>query len=308
MRAIKDFYLLIAKGFCMGSADLVPGVSGGTMAFILGIYTRLLEAIRSFDEKWLKSIFRLDIRGVLGRPHFAFVIPLLLGIGLALFFFTRVIPLQELLISYPEMVYGLFFGLIVASIYVLMSEIEKFGFKDLLYILPGALFGFFVVTLVPVDTPDDSWFIFFCGLVAICAMVLPGISGSFILLILRKYAYIIGALGTLDFTVLIPFVLGCITGLVGFTRFLVWALHRWYRQMILVIKGILFASLWVIWPFQNRSFVEVRGKQRLIETTPVWPSEFSTTVMYSLLCAVIGVLVVVLIHELSKKKQLQQAS
>ena len=191
----KEIPSLIAKGFCMGTADLVPGVSGGTMAFILGIYERLLNAIKSFDGAWLLGTLRLDMRVALGHPHFSFLIPLLTGIGLALVFFTKVISLPQLIVTQPELIYGLFFGLILASIAVLMQEIDRFGIKELCTVTAGTVLGLVVVNLVPFETPEAPWFVFLCGCVAICAMVLPGISGSFVLLILHKYEYVLGSLG-----------------------------------------------------------------------------------------------------------------
>jgi putative membrane protein len=262
----------------------------------------LLDAIRSFDAKWLRAIVTLQGREILARPHFHFVIPLLTGIAFALFFFTRIIPLPVYLHTYPELVYGLFFGLILASIYILMKEINRFKWSDLIWLCMGAAAGLFVVTLVPMDTPNDTWFIFLCGFVAISAMVLPGISGSFILLILKKYAYILGALGTLDFAVLLPFVAGLIVGITSFTRLLSWLLRHYYRNMILLIKGILLASLWVIWPFQERVFVVVREKQRLISSTPVLPRQLDQTVLLAAAFAVTGIVLVIVIHWLAQRK------
>jgi putative membrane protein len=299
---LKEAPLIAAKGFCMGAADLVPGVSGGTMAFILGIYERLLDAIKSFDRTWLVSLLRLDFKTGLGRPHFVFLIPLLLGIGSALLFFTKVVPLPVYISTHPELVYGLFFGLILASIYILMQETGRLNAADAGYLVAGTLVGFWVVTSVPVNTPDSGWFVFVCGAIAICAMILPGISGSFILLLLKKYAYIIGAVGALDFSILLPFALGCITGLVLFTRFLSWMIRHYYRQSLLVIKGILLASLWVLWPYQERVYVMVHGKDRLTGMTPVLPQSLDATLLGSLGLAVAGIIVVLVIHKLAARR------
>ena len=287
----------------MGMADLVPGVSGGTMAFILGIYERLLHAIKSFDHLWLKALLRLDLPRVIARPHFAFLIPLLIGITCALLFFTQVISLPGLLHSHPELIYGLFFGLIVASIVVLMLEVQRYGITEIALTAAGVWLGFLIVSVVPVETPETAWFVFLSGAVAICAMILPGISGSFILLILHKYAYIIGALGDLRFSVLIPFALGCVTGLIAFTRFLLWMLSRFYQPTLLIIKGVLIASLWVIWPFQARRFELIAGKERLIATAPQWPAEWSATVFGAAALMLAGFAAVMLIHYLANPRR-----
>ena len=145
----------------MGAADVIPGVSGGTMAFILGIYEQLLAAIKSFDLECLKKLFIADFKGALSRPHFGFIIPLLIGIISALMFFTRVIPLPKLIITHPELIYGLFFGLILGSIFILIKHVGEIGAKDIIQIMIGIALGFLIVTMTPKDTPDNSWFILF---------------------------------------------------------------------------------------------------------------------------------------------------
>ncbi len=285
----------------MGTADVVPGVSGGTMALILGIYTRLINAIKSFDLEWLKGIIKFDSKVILGRPDFALIIPLVIGIILALLFFTRVVPLPVLIQTHPEPVYALFFGLIAGSIFILFTHFDKLVNGDYFYTLAGVVVGLVVFNLVPVNTPEASWFIFLSGALAICAMILPGISGSFILLILKKYDYIFNAIGYFDFTVLIPFVFGIITGLALFARFLSWMLRNFYRATIMVINGLLIASLWVIWPYQVRTYEIIRDKKYLIGSTPSFPTELTTDVVVALLLTLTGIAVVIIINNLAKK-------
>jgi len=298
---IRGFFYVPAlihalKGFCMGSADIIPGVSGGTMALILGIYERLLLAIRSFDRAWLDDLLNLRWRRALSRIDLEFLLPLVLGIFGALMFFTRVVPLPELIVTYPELVYGLFFGLIVASIVILMGEVDHYGLREAVITFAGAWIGFAVVNLVPVATPDALWFIFLCGFVAISAMLLPGISGSFILLILGKYAYIIGALGDFNLPVIVTFCAGMAVGLVVFSRSITWLLRRYHQATLLLIKGILIGSLWIIWPFQERTYELVRGKEKLVGSNPLWPDAFDATVAASLACMAAGCLAVLAIH------------
>ena len=285
----------------MGTADVIPGVSGGTMALILGIYTRLINAIKSFDLIWLKGIARFDKKVISGRPDFALLVPLVIGIILALLFFTRVVPLPVLIQTHPEPVYALFFGLIAGSIFILFTHFDKLVNGDYFYTLAGVVVGLVVFNLVPVNTPEASWFIFLSGALAICAMILPGISGSFILLILKKYDYIFNAIGYFDFTVLIPFVFGIITGLALFARFLSWMLRNFYRATIMVINGLLIASLWVIWPYQERTYEIIRDKKYLIGSTPSFPTELTTDVVVALLLTLTGIAVVIIINNLAKK-------
>jgi len=285
----------------MGMADLVPGVSGGTMAFILGIYERLLAAIRSFDKAWVLAFIKLDVREVVGRPHFSFILPLLVGLFGAVFFFTRVISLPGLIKDYPEHVYGLFFGLILASIIVLMKELKGFCIKDALTLMLGTAGGLLLVNMVPVATPDSGWFIFVTGSIAICAMILPGISGSFLLLIMKKYSTILQALGDLNLSVILPFVLGCITGLVLFSRFLDLLLRHFYQRTLLVIKGILLASLWILWPFQQRVYETISGKQKLLSSQPFLPMTWDSTVIEVAGLGLIGICVVLVFNAFSRR-------
>lgn len=265
----REFPYLMIKGFLMGSADIVPGVSGGTMALITGIYDRLIFAIKSFDYKALKFAAALRIRDLFNHLHWKFFLFLGIGMVLAVFFFTRVVPLQVYMFTHAEWVYGIFFGLILGSIVLLIAEIESNdrNWKHTLPLIGGALFGLWIVNLVPADTPETFWFVFLTGSVAISAMILPGISGSYILLIFRKYDYVLtqlSMLGTSDSVEallnLAPFILGCLIGLLLFARVLSWLLKNYHSITIFVLIGFLIGSLWVIWPYQDRGYVEtVRG-------------------------------------------------
>lgn len=263
----KEAPFLVIKGFLMGSADIVPGVSGGTMALILGIYERLLNAIKSVNGPFLKAFFSFKWKTAFQKLHFKFLIFLFFGIFTALGFFTKVVPLQVYMFTHPEIVFGLFFGLILGSIYILYKTLKEISWQEILMSILGISIGLWVVTLVPADTPEHPVFVFLSGMIAICAMILPGISGSYLLLIMRKYDFLlsnigkIGGVETVDGIIaLIPFILGAVIGLAAFSRFLSWLLGKYHSQTISILIGFLIGSLFVIWPFQNREFVEqVRG-------------------------------------------------
>lgn len=270
----RETPILMIKGFLMGSADVVPGVSGGTMALIVGIYTRLINAIKSFDGSFIRQLITFKFSGALSGVHWRFMALLLTGIFSAILFFTKVVPLQVYMFTDPEIIYGLFFGLILGSIFILIKALDSFGWWHAFFVLIGTLIGFWVVTLVPTETSESPFFVFLSGAVAICAMVLPGISGSYILLILRKYDYIlsqVGKLGTVDtvdgLLLLLPFILGAIAGLALFTRLLSWLLDHYYVETIAVLIGFLIGSLYVIWPYQDRSYEEFVAKTEVIEYT-----------------------------------------
>ncbi len=295
--------LTAAKGFCMGAADVVPGVSGGTMAFILGIYQRLLEAIRAFDLTAARLALTFKLRELIARVDLVFLLALGLGIGSALLFFTRVVPLPTLIRTHPEHIYALFFGLIAGSIVILVRELGRLSANDWIAIVAGALVGFAVINMVPFETPEASWFVFVAGALAISAMILPGVSGSFILLLLQKYAYIFDAIGRFDFSIIIPFGLGCATGLLLFSRILAWLLRHFYRATLVTIIGILVASLWRIWPFQDRQYVVVRDKERLMASFPEIPCQFADTEIAALGLALLGLVAVLMLQFIATRKR-----
>ncbi len=293
---------LIIKGFCIGSADVIPGVSGSTIAFILGIYPRLINAIKSFDGKWLSMIFSLNFRSGLQRPDFNFLIPLGLGILSAVFFFTRIIPLPLLVRTHSEIIYGLFFGLVLGSIILFLYKLgTNLISKYFIFLLFGIFFGVYFISLVPSSTPDDSWFIFICGIVSISAMLLPGVSGSFILLMMKKYAYILNAIGHIEFSIITPFIFGVITGLIVFSRLISYILEYFYQQTILFMTGLLIASLYVIWPFQNRFYEIIQNKEIMISSRPQIPELLSEQVFYSITMMIFGLLIVIILSRFSRE-------
>jgi putative membrane protein len=289
----------------MGTADVVPGVSGGTMAFILGIYQRLLEAIRAFDGQLLGYLSRGQVRSAIDHVDLIFLLCLGSGIGAALLFFTRVISLPALLQTHPEQVYGLFFGLISASIVVLFKSISQLSYVDWATLFTGIVFGWAIVNLVPVDTPQESWFLAFSGALSICAMILPGISGAFVLLILNQYAHVLDAIGRIDVSVLAPFALGAMLGLMVFSRIFVWLLHHYSKRVVLGIVGVLIGSLWIMWPFQERTYEFVRDRPRLIHSVPIWPNELNMTVLEALGWMGAGIILVLWMSTFAGKKRVK---
>ena len=293
---------LIIKGFCIGSADVIPGVSGSTIAFILGIYPKLINAIKSFDSKWLSMIFSLNFRGVLQRPNFNFLIPLGIGILSAVFFFTQIIPLHILVRTHSEIIYGLFFGLVLGSIILFLYKLgTNLISKYFIFLLFGIFFGVYFISLVPSSTPDDSWFIFICGIVSISAMLLPGVSGSFILLMMKKYAYILNAIGHIELSIIVPFIFGVITGLIVFSRLISYILEYFYQQTILFMTGLLIASLYVIWPFQNRFYEIIQNEEIMISSRPKIPELLSEQVFYSITMMIFGLLIVIILSRFSRE-------
>ena len=297
----KAFLTRVYQGVVMGTADIVPGVSGATMALILGIYLELVNAIKSFDTKWLQAIYTLQWDVVIKRPHFIFVIPLLSGIVIAILFFTQVVPLPKLLISHPEKIYGLFFGLIIGSIILLLRTFRPNTLRKFLFFAAGLALGFTVVSVTPSNYPDTPLIIFGTGILGACAMISPGISGSFVLLLLGKYSVVLDAIGNIEPKILTPFVLGFGVGICLFSRLLSFIITKFITPFTLGIAGFLTASLYRIWPFQERIYANVHGKLRLVSSSPELPI-FSSTTLYSLVLVIIGVCLVLALQYFSHEK------
>jgi putative membrane protein len=270
---------LVFSGFAMGTADVVPGVSGGTMAVVMGIYEQLLAAIASIGPHSGALLLKGRPKAALAEVHWRFLVALGSGIALGIGVMVKIVGLPRLIEEQPKFVYAAFFGLVLASAIMLGRRIASWTGSRALSLLLGALAGFAVVNLVPVATPESTWFVFLSGVVAICAMVLPGISGSFVLLILGKYAYVLNAVGDLDLAVIVPFALGCALGLAGFSRVVSWALARWHETVMACLVGLLLGSLWRIWPYQELTTVIVRDKPRVIAAEPFLPQNLEWNVV-----------------------------
>lgn len=289
----KDAPYTAFSGFCMGSADVVPGVSGGTMAVALGIYHQLLAAITSANKEAVMGLVRFDLKKVFATVHWRFLGALLAGVATGIVVMVKGVKLPELIAPdspHRTIVYALFFGMVLGSAGTLSRHIEIWTPGRYVALALGAAFGFAVVNLVPVDTPTHPAFIFVCGAIAICAMLLPGISGSFILLILGKYAYILGALGKLELAIILPFVAGCATGLLSFSRLLKWLLDRFHDTMLASLIGLLIGSLWRIWPYQELTVKVVRHKPRVLGAEPYFPESLDPMILVAL---VVGIAFVV---------------
>ncbi len=254
------------------------------MAVACGIYEELLAAIDSVDIYAVRAAFRLDVQEVLRRVHYRFLLSLLGGILAAVVVMVEIVRLPKLLIAHPTEVYAVFFGLVLASVFILGRGID-WGPLRALGLVIGALAGFAVVNLVPVNTPSSPLFMFGYGMIAISAMLLPGISGSFILLIFGQYEKVIGALERLihlDFSALlivVPFALGCLLGIGAFSRLVAWLLRHFHDTVVAGLCGLLVGSLWRIWPYQETVTQMVRGKEKVLEASPSIPAHFDGAVV-----------------------------
>lgn len=247
-RTIKDYALLFLKGMGMGAADVVPGVSGGTIAFITGVYDELLTSIKSIDGTSLKMLFTGKFRAFWQTIHGNFLVALIGGIAVSVLSLARLIT--WLLSHHPIFVWAFFFGLVLASVWFVAKDIKQWNVRTVLAFVFGLAAALFITSATPAETPTALWFIFLCGAIAICAMILPGISGSFILLLLGKYAFIMEAVKDLDFVILGVFLVGAVIGITSFSRLLSYALRKWRAVTLSLLTGFMAGSLNKVWPWK----------------------------------------------------------
>ena len=269
------------KGFLMGAANVVPGVSGGTIALITGIYAEIIEALNSLmvGETW-KALFHGEFRKFCKCIHGRFLLALVIGIVASVFSLAKL--MEYTLAHYPIQTWALFFGLIIASAVLMFRDIKDWKWRDAIFALLGVGLGLLVCTLSPTQTPDTWWFLFICGAVAVCTMILPGISGSFVLVLFCKYEYVMSAISQLDIPVLLIFFAGCVIGILAFSKFLHWLLARFERQTMLVLLGFVLGSLVKVWPWSNPE--AIRAAQCLPADAPYEPQILSA-VLWCLLGA-----------------------
>ena len=301
-RSLLSYFGLTLKGFCMGAADVVPGVSGGTMAFILGIYEELLESIRSFDLQFLKLLSRFQIKEALNHTSWRFLTALFFGIFLAIFSLAKI--LSWLLHNHPVLIWSFFFGLILASVYTVGRQLQKWTLPVSAWMLLGTVGSWFLVGIVPINTPESPWFIFMSGAIAICAMILPGISGSFILVLLGKYAYLLEAVNRRDFIPLILAAAGACLGLITFVRFLNWLLKSYRDPTLAVLTGFMLGALRKVWPWKKTldTMIDSHGNVHIISEANMLPPHWNQEATLALCLTIIGFLVVFLLNLRASKK------
>ena len=245
------------KGACMGAADVIPGVSGGTIAFIMGIYDEFVGSIARVDAEAVRLLLKGKIREFWKHINGTFLLSIVAGIGVSVV--TLAGLMQMFLSDFPIQTWAFFFGLIVASSLFILRGISGWRVRDGLFLALGCVLGVVICTLSPTQTPDALWFIFLSGSIAICAMILPGISGSFILLILGKYQYIMECISNIvsgndvvsNMLIMGVFLIGAVVGILSFSKFLHWLLARWNKETLIVLAGFIIGSLVKVWPWSN---------------------------------------------------------
>ena len=298
-RKLKDYAVLMLKGMGMGAADVVPGVSGGTIAFIVGIYDELINSIKSINLESLKLFFSGKWATFWKKINGNFLFFLLAGIGISVFSLAKLIT--WLLVNQPILVWSFFFGLVLASTWFVSKDIKEWkSWKTWVAFVIGAVVAFYITVATPAETPSNLLFIFLCGAIAICAMILPGISGSFILVLLGKYYFIMDAVKTLDVVVIAVFGAGVCIGITSFSHILSYALAHFRNITLAVLTGFMLGSLNKVWPWKEvvETFVDSHGEVKPLIETNILPNAH---VPEAVVLMVVGFFLVYFLEKLSAK-------
>lgn len=307
-RGILSYLGLMAKGFCMGSADVVPGVSGGTMAFILGIYEELIDSIRMVGRpEFIGAALRLRVETLFSLLNWRFLLAVFIGIGLAV---VSLAPgIEWMLENEPVRLWSFFFGLVVASVLTVGRRITRWQPSLWVAMAAGTALAFWVVGLVPTQTPTTWWFLILSGAIAICAMILPGISGSFILVLLSKYQFFVSAVNDRDIVSLALAGIGAVVGLVTFAQVLGWLFKRYHDLTVALLTGLMIGSLRKIWPWKETLEAVTGSHGELIPVVQrnVLPAfsvngAFNAEIAWALGLALLGFVVVLLVERLGNGK------
>lgn len=305
MRNLRDYVLLFLKGMGMGGADVVPGVSGGTIAFITGIYEELLDSIKAFDKAAIQLVFAGKFADFWKHVNGNFLVALFGGIFLSILSLAKLI--HYLLNDHPIQLWSFFFGLIIISALLVTRQIKKWSLWIALSGVAGIVIAYFITAATPATTPDNYLFIFLSGAIAICAMILPGISGSFILLILGKYEFIIESVKDMNLLVIAVFGIGCVVGLLSFSRLVSWLLHKYHDLTVALLAGFMLGSLNKIWPWKEVISTRLNSKGEVVPLIQqnLWPTEYMEKVgqpmiIHAILFFALGILLIIGIEKIAQ--------
>lgn len=300
---LTHYLRLYFTGFAMGTADLIPGVSGGTIAFLSGIYEDLIGSIKTVSGETLKLVLKGKIKEAIQSVPFSFLVPLAFGLFSAVLSLAHL--LSYLLTEYPTLVWAFFFGLVLASTLIVLKRVKQWQMSYRTAFLISAVVTYFLVGMIPIETPNNLFFMFISGAIAICAMILPGISGSFILLLMGKYQQVLEAVTNKDILTLGVFMVGCVIGLSLFSRVLSWLFKHHHDISVSILAGIMIGSIRKLWPWQEvvSTRVNSHGETVPLVVNNILPTSFDTTTIMVVVLAVIGASIVMYLEKFSNRKE-----
>ena len=293
----------------MGAANVIPGVSGGTIALITGIFERLINAIKSFDLTAIKLLFSGKIKEFIKHVDLYFLIAVFAGMVASVVSLAKV--LEYLFLNYPVFVWAFFFGLILASVYFVGKSITKWRVSVIITFIVGTIAALSISVLNPATQNDSFLYLIICGVVAICSMILPGLSGSFILILLGNYQLVmIHAVNELDLKIIFPVMIGAAGGLIAFSHILSWIYKKYKDQTISVLTGFILGSLGILWPWQNEVYLKdelgnfiLKDGEKIVQSTIRYiPESFNTEVIIAITLMIIGIITISLIEKVAGKQ------
>jgi len=307
-RRLSDFGVLVLKGMGMGAADVVPGVSGGTIAFITGIYEELVHSIKNINYKTISTLWKEGLPAFWKAVNGSFLLSVVGGILISVLTLARI--LEYLLVNHPILIWSFFFGLVIGSAIFVARSIEKWNTWTVISGMAGIAIAWIITSFTPAETSEAYWFIFLSGALAICAMILPGISGSFILLLLGKYQFILAALNEGKISILAVLLTGALTGIIAFSHLLSWLLEKFHHLTIAMLAGFMIGSLNKIWPWKItvETYIDSHGEIQPLLQDNVLPARFITEtgtdpqILWAVLLALAGFLLIFMFEGISKKQ------
>tara|TARA_R110002049_G_scaffold38978_2_gene120373 strand:+ start:31131 stop:32051 length:921 start_codon:yes stop_codon:yes gene_type:complete len=303
-RRFIDYLVISLKGMAMGAADAVPGVSGGTIAFISGIYEELITTISNINVALFKTLFQKGFPSFWKQLNGNFIVSLLLGIIVSFVSFMRLA--KYLLENEPVLIWSFFFGLIIASIYFVGKQITKWRISTIIAAILGAAIAFYISSMPTLGNNNSTIFLFFAGAIAICAMILPGISGSFILIILGAYKTLSDALHDFDIKKIAVFAIGALVGLLSFSHLLKWLFKHYHNMTLAILTGFIFGSLNKVWPWKETLTWHTDSKglktPLLDKSVSPWAFNGDNQLIWAILLMVLGFLTIFILEKISSKK------
>lgn len=301
-RRLKDYIFIALKGMAMGAADVVPGVSGGTIAFISGIYEELISSINAIGPPLLKTLRKEGLRAVWKQVNGNFLLALFTGIFISLFSLAAAV--SWLLENEPVLLWAFFFGLVAASVFFVGKEIKRWNAGTVLIMVLGALTAYFITTLPPSENVDSLPFLFLSGALAVCAMILPGISGAFILVLLGSYKTILDAVHSRNIMVVLTVAVGAIVGLLSFARLLKWMFKNYHNLTLALLTGFIIGSLNKIWPWKRILETKTYGKKEVVIDTNTSPFAYDgdPQILWAVVMALVGFCLIFILEKSASKK------